>query len=128
MSRYSRTPRTPIRPTTTANAHCGARRMSNSRSGMATAAVANLRRSTQPPLARVFAHLPDAALAPLVVLQCLDELLLAEVGPERLGDVDLRIRPLPEEEIRHSHLAAGADQQIRVGHAGSGEVGREDLL
>ena len=36
----------------------------------------------------------------------------AEVGPEDVGDDDLGVADLPEEEIRDAAFAAGADEQI----------------
>ena len=45
----------------------------------------------------------------------------AEVGPERVGDPDLGVRDLPEQEVADAHLAARADQQIGIGLAGGVE-------
>src|SRR5262245_21587928 len=88
----------------------------NHSAGIATAAVASLVRSTQAlDLGRGPA---EAALAPLEVIQCLQVLPLAEVGPQRVGDVQLAVGDLPEIEVADAHLAAGADQQVRVGDAG----------
>src|SRR5437660_12512869 len=52
----------------------------------------------------------------------------AEVGPQRLGDPDLGIRDLPEQEIADAHLAARTDQQIGIGLAAGVEEGAESLL
>jgi len=38
-----------------------------------------------------------------------------EVGPQRFGKVDFRVRDLPEQEIADAHLAARANQQVRIG-------------
>ena len=35
---------------------------------------------------------------------------------------------MPEEEVAHAHLAAGADEQVRVGHVLRVEMLRDDLL
>src|SRR5437870_1469277 len=51
----------------------------------------------------------DAAIAPLALLECqdrLEQVPTPEVGPERIGDVDLGICDLPEEEVAHAHLPA----------------------
>src|SRR4051812_5426522 len=39
-----------------------------------------------------------------------------EVGPERVHEDELRIRGLPEQEVRDPELARRTDQQIRIGH------------
>src|SRR5262245_26860298 len=55
-------------------------------------------------------------------------MLLAEVGPERVGHPDLGVGDLPEQEVADAHLAARPDQQIGIGLAGGVEGGREPLL
>src|SRR5204863_5371442 len=57
----------------------------------------------------------EAPLAASELVECLAQVCLAEVRPERLGEDELRIRALPEQEVRESLLARGPDQQIRVG-------------
>src|SRR5262245_2798505 len=90
--------------------------MSRRRSGMATAAVASLARSTETFLIRLLRCPAEAPLTPLILRQGLDELSLAEVGPQGVGHVDLGIGELPEQEVRDAHLAAGADEQVRIRH------------
>ncbi len=51
-----------------------------------------------------------------------------KVGPECLRDVELAVGDLPEQIVAHTHLARGADEQVRIGHAGGGEVIGEVLL
>src|ERR1700694_3183038 len=58
---------------------------------------------------------PESAHAPLVGGGRLVEDRAPEIQPERLGAVELRIGRLPEQEIAESHLAGGADHQVRVG-------------
>jgi len=41
----------------------------------------------------------------------------AEVGPQRVRDVQLRVRRLPEQEIADSHLARRADDEVGVGQS-----------
>ena len=53
---------------------------------------------------------------------------LAEVRPQRVGDPDLGVGDLPEQEVADAHLAAGADQQIGIGLAGGVEEAGEALL
>ena len=38
-----------------------------------------------------------------------------EVGPEDVGEVQLRVGELPQQEIADALLAAGADQQVGLG-------------
>src|SRR5260370_37073303 len=57
--------------------------------------------------------LAEAALAAREVVQGDDEVELAEVGPPGLGQGDLRVRKLPEEETGDWHLAAGAHHQLQ---------------
>src|SRR6185312_38253 len=57
-------------------------------------------------------HLAEAALPPGIVGERRPELRLAEVRPQPVGEVELRISAVPEKEIRQPLLAAGADQKI----------------
>src|SRR5204863_1992965 len=52
----------------------------------------------------------------------------AEVGPEGVDEDELRVRHLPEEEVRDSELAGRADQQVRVGEPRGVELRRESVL
>jgi hypothetical protein len=58
----------------------------------------------------------EAAFAALVLADCFQQVLAAEVGPVALGYVYLRVSDLPEQEIAYAHFSAGADDQVRVGH------------
>src|ERR1700716_210376 len=68
---------------------------------------------------------PESAHAPLVGGERLVEVRAAEIGPERLGAVELRVGRLPEQEVAEPHLAGGADNQVRVGQPAGVEVTRE---
>src|SRR3954453_6989074 len=50
------------------------------------------------------------------------EVEAAEVGPQRVTEVELRVRTLPEQEATKSLLARRADDEVRVGLAASVEV------
>ena len=50
------------------------------------------------------------------------ELLGVKVGPQDVGEVQLSIGHLPEQEVADARLAAGADEQVHLGHAGGAEV------
>src|SRR5207244_2852954 len=51
-----------------------------------------------------------------------------EVRPERVGEAQLRVRELPEEEVADALLAAGADEQIGLGRVAHRQVRREVFL
>src|SRR5262249_60698211 len=70
----------------------------------------------------------EAALPLLEEGQGLEVLTLGEVWPQRLGDVHLGVRQLPQKEVADAHLAAGANQQVVVGDALGAEVLRHGLL
>src|SRR5205085_1446709 len=70
----------------------------------------------------------EAAPAAGVVVEGCAELLLAEVGPERVDEDELGVRELPQEEVRDPQLAGGPDQQIRVRHLGGAQKRREHRL
>ena len=53
------------------------------------------------------------------------EVLAAEVGPQDVGDPDLGVRDLPQQEVRDPQLAARADEQVGVGLTGRVEIGRD---
>ena len=68
-----------------------------------------------------FAEAAEAALAVLVVGDGFEEVEAAEVGPEAVGDEDLGVGDLPEEEVGDALLAGGADDEVGVGHVGGVE-------
>src|SRR5579864_2293285 len=53
-------------------------------------------------------------LAPLIVGNGAQEIRAFEVRPQLVRDVDLGIRDLPQEEVAHAHLAAGANYKIGI--------------
>src|SRR5215475_13260217 len=56
------------------------------------------------------------------------EVVAGEVGPEAIEENQLRIGALPEQEVADALFSAGADQQVRIGHAAGHEEAREQLL
>src|SRR5215472_1252027 len=77
------------------------------------------------------AFVDDAAVAALALLKVedrLEEVALAEVGPERGGDPDLAVRDLPEQEVGDAHLAARAYEQVRIGKPRGAEPRPERLF
>src|SRR6185295_10980711 len=69
-----------------------------------------------------------AAASALEVIDRLIEMLAPEIGPEGVRDPELRVRELPEQEIRDAEFAAGADQEIRIRQPVRVEHPREELL
>src|SRR4051794_29532772 len=67
--------------------------------------------------------------APRGVLgESVTKIALLEVGPQLVREDELRVRELPEQEVRDAQLAARADQQVRVRQVGCEEVRGEDVL
>lgn len=59
---------------------------------------------------------PKAPMPPGVVFERFVELRLAEIRPERGRDDQFGVGNLPQQKITDPHLAARADQHIRVGN------------
>src|SRR5258707_256097 len=105
----------------------GAKTTAARTAGRRTAAVRILVLSTQA-LNGAVRDRAEAALAKLVGCQRAQELTLAEVGPERVGEIKFGVGELEKKEVRDAKLARGANQQVGIGHAGSGEFARDQLL
>src|SRR6185437_3317122 len=88
--------------------------------GSATIAVQSLVRSTQG-VGRVGLNRAEAALASLVGSDRTQQVALAEVGPQRIGEIEFGVGELVEEEVGNAQLAGGADEQVGIGHAAGGE-------
>src|SRR5688572_9053189 len=89
--------------------------------GMATSANNTRRASSDIALDR------DAAETPLATLEIQNrfvQVALAEIGPQHRRDVQLGVRDLPEQEVRESLLAGGANQQVGIGRVS----GKQPLL
>src|SRR5580658_5121159 len=69
-----------------------------------------------------------APVAPGVFLQRLEKLRLAEIGPERGGDDQFRVGNLPQQKIADAHLAAGANEKVRVRIMAGVKVLRDHLF
>src|SRR6266571_7031125 len=123
-------------------------RTSRMRSGRATAAVSTLclmvnscqtacrgfhrRRGTlmAPRLPSVYfvqliAGTPKTPLPGLIIAQCPMQLAGIEIGPVDLGKIEFGIGQLPEQEIADPHLAAGADEKVRIRHLRGKEIAVE---
>src|SRR4029453_15329480 len=77
-------------------------------------------------------HPTESAIALLKVGDRAVEVGGAEVGPQDRCDPQLGVSDLPQQEVGDAHLAAGANQQIGVGHAvgvqRAADVGLADVL
>src|SRR5215210_1547394 len=73
-------------------------------------------------------HQPEATLSRSVSLQRALDLALVEVGPERRRAVKLRVRRLPDEEVRQTQLARRADDKVWVRDVLRVEVGAKRRL
>src|SRR6266404_9353778 len=69
-----------------------------------------------------------AAIALLIIEDGPEQLRAVEIRPESLGDVQLRVSNLPQEEVADAHLARRTNQQIRVGRIRGSEAGCEQLF
>src|SRR6185369_17419945 len=110
------------------NRERGFQTISQTSSGIATTAVASLVRSTEAFAFGLRAGASEPALAALELAERLEKLQLAEIRPQRLRDVDLRVRELPEEEIADPHLPARPDEEIGIGDTGGAERGGDEVL
>ena len=65
---------------------------------------------------------PKRRSRPLVLGDGLEELLPAEVGPQHVGEHELRIGQLPQQEVRDAVLARRADDEVGIGLVGVVQV------
>ena len=57
----------------------------------------------------------EATTALLVIGDCLQKVQATKIGPQRIGYIDFRVSHLPEKKVGDSQLAAGSNQQIKLG-------------
>ncbi len=74
-----------------------------------------------------FRQAAELALALRKPLERVEQLLAAEIGPQRVDEQKLGIGGLPEQEIAEAVLAAGADQEVRLRQAAGEQAGSEKL-
>ena len=73
-------------------------------------------------LANLLRSFAKSSFPVLVIDYRLVKLLLAEVGPEHVGEVKFGVRNLPQQEVADPHLAARAYQELGVGDLGCVEM------
>ena len=82
----------------------------------------------RPPAAHRLIDPAEAALAALVLAHRVEEVLAAEVGPQHVGEDELAVGQLPQQEVGDAVLARRADHEVGVGHLGVVEVAADRLL
>src|SRR5690606_4940421 len=86
------------------------------------------RRIDQRPLRRGAWYLAEAPLARLIIRNRREQVGLVEVRPERVGEVQLRVRGRPDEEVADAELAARADEEVDRADLHGGEDRAEQAL
>src|SRR4051794_11539156 len=61
---------------------------------------------------------PEASIAALEFAHRVEEVLAAEVGPQHVGEDELRVRALPQQVVGDPVLPRRADHEVRVWHVG----------
>src|SRR5690554_2818485 len=67
----------------------------------------------------------ETALARAVGRDCLIERELVEVGPQRVGEVQLGVGELPQQEVADALLATGPDEEVRLRRIGHRQLGAD---
>src|SRR4051812_27413965 len=74
---------------------------------------------------------PDGAVAPVALVEfsdCIFQIALREIGPQRIDEDQFGIGRLPQKEIADPLLSAGSDQQVRIGNVAGQQAGGEAFL
>ena len=70
----------------------------------------------------------EAALAALELGDRVEQVVAAEVGPADVGEHELRVGGLPDEEVRGAGVAAGAHERSGSGRSGASRCAGERVL
>jgi fibronectin-binding autotransporter adhesin len=70
----------------------------------------------------------EPAIPPLIVDDRSVHILPGKIRPQRVAEIEFAVGALPQHEIAQPYLAAGADDQLRVGDTGRVHIGGEVLL
>src|SRR5579859_25467 len=76
----------------------------------------------------LFAGTTEAALAVAIGIDRATQRLRVEVRPEFVGEIELGVGKLPEQEIADALLPASTDEQVRLGRVVHGQIRREMCL
>src|SRR5208282_2906898 len=107
--------------------HEGAKSTSAPTAGSSTAAVRSLVLSTQAGVGTVRDG-AEAALAKLVGGDRAQELALAEIGPQSVGEIELRVGELKEKKIGDSQFSRSSNQQVGIGKPSGRQFARHQML
>src|SRR5690606_17219084 len=75
--------------------------------------------------------LPGGTVAPLAAMEFSDgieKVILREVGPQPIHEDELRVGRLPKQKVADSFLAAGADDEVGIGHPRGQQITGEQSL
>ena len=75
-----------------------------------------------------WAKAAETAVALLIIEDGGEQIGSLKIRPKRLGDINLGVRNLPQKKIADAHLAGGAYQKIRFGHACGVQARRDGLF
>src|SRR3954468_925831 len=74
---------------------------------------------------------PDGAIAPVALVEfsdCIFQVALREVGPQRIDEDQFGISRLPQQEIADPLFPASPDEQVGIGNVARQQTGREAFL
>src|SRR5260221_13229434 len=112
---------------TIVKSQAGAKSTSAPTAGSRTAAVRSLVLSTQRRV-RSVRDSAEAALAKLVGGNRAQEFALAEIGPQRVGEIEFGVGELKEKKIGDAEFSRSSNQQIGIGKPGRSQFARDQLL
>src|SRR5690606_36176656 len=126
-AKYSSPSSSTTASTATSNSGSGANRMMPSASGSRIKAVRTRCLSTRTAPVDRHGHRAEAALSLGVPGERRVELLGIEVRPQAVAEIKLAVGEVPEQEVAHPRLAAGADEEVRVRRIAKREIAAEGL-
>src|SRR4051812_36519594 len=74
---------------------------------------------------------PDGAVSPVALVElsdCIFQITLREIGPQRIDEDQFGIGRLPQKEIADPLLSTGPDKQVRIGNVTGQQTGGEAFL
>src|SRR5580700_2262349 len=105
----------------------GAKSTSAATAGSRIAAVRSLVLSTQAGVGTV-GDCAETALAKLVGGDRAQKFALAEIGPQRIGKIELGVGELKQKKIGDAQFAGSTNQQVGIGKPGGRQLASDQLL
>src|SRR5260370_28874648 len=105
----------------------GAKSTSTATAGSRIAAVRSLVLSTQSGVGTV-GDCAEAALAKLVGGDRAQKFALAEIGPQRIGEIEFGVGEVKQEKIADAQFSRGSNEQVGIGKPGGRQLARDQLL